>query len=121
MYRRHRYQINGIVIGGVLTAVIALVLQYASHIGFYLSWLISVNAITFAMFGIDKGMAKAGKVRIPEIVLHIFTLAGGVIGQLLGRSLFHHKTDIKKHPLFLIMPIVSLILYGGLLFWINGR
>ena len=121
MYRRHRYQINGIVIGGALTIINALIIQNVTGWGYYLSWLLSVNIITFAMFGMDKSMAKGGTVRIPEIVLHIFTLAGGAIGQLLGRAIFHHKTNVKDHPSFLIVPIISLILHGGLLFWINGR
>lgn len=121
MYRRHRYQINSIVLGGVLTAVGTFLLQNTINWGYYLSWMISVNIITFAMFGIDKGMAKANTVRIPEIVLHVFTLAGGIIGQLLGRALFHHKTDLKRHPSFLIMPLVSIILHGGFIFWISGR
>ena len=121
MYKRHRYQINGIALGGLLTFINALFIYNATGWGWYLSWLLSVNIITFAMFGMDKSMAKVGTVRIPEIVLHIFTLAGGVIGQLLGRTLFRHKTNVKAHPFFLIVPIISLLLHGGLIFWINGR
>ena len=121
MYRRHRYQINGVVIGGVLTAVNALLIHAATGWGGYLSWLLSVNVITFALFGMDKSMAKAGTVRVPESVLHIFTLAGGAMGQLAGRALFHHKTNVKAHPSFLIVPVVSLFLHGGVLYWLYFR
>jgi len=114
MYRRHRYQINGVMVGGLLTIINTLLIHNVTDWGWYLSWLLSVNIITFAMFGMDKSMAKSGTVRIPEIVLHIFTLAGGVIGQLLGRTLFHHKTNMKAHPSFLIVPIISLVLHVGL-------
>ena len=117
MYRRHRYQINGVIIGGLLTAVNTIFIHNATDWGWYFSWFLSINIITFAMFGADKGMAKGGTVRIPEIVLHIFTLAGGAIGQLLGRTLFRHKTNVKAHPAFLIVPIISLILHGALIFW----
>ena len=116
MYRRHRYQINGIAIGGLLTLINAIFIQNAIGWGWYLSWLLSVNIITFAMFGTDKSMAKVGTIRIPEIVLHVFTLAGGMIGQLLGRTLFRHKTNMNVHPSFLVVPIISLVLHGGLIF-----
>ncbi len=121
MYRKHRYQINGILIGGALTAVNTLFIRNATNWDWYLAWLLSINIITFATFGMDKQMAKSGTVRVPESVLHVFTLAGGAIGQLIGRALFHHKTNIKAHPAFLIVPIISLILHGGILFWIYGR
>ncbi len=121
MYRKYRYQINGIWIGGLLTAVNTILIHNATNWAWHFSWLLSANIITFAMFGMDKSMAKAGTVRIPESVLHIFTLAGGAIGQLIGRALFHHKTNVKAHPVFLVIPIISLALHGGLLFGIYGR
>jgi uncharacterized membrane protein YsdA (DUF1294 family) len=72
-----------------------------------LIWLAAVNLTTFAMFGIDKASAKANGPRIPEVVLHAFTLLGGFVGQLVGRLLFHHKTNFQRHPSFTIVLIAS--------------
>ena len=64
------------------------------------------------MFGIDKGLAKADQARIPEAVLHMFTLLGGFPGQFLGRIVFRHKTNFQKHPSFTIVLIISIVIYG---------
>ncbi|MGB1540243.1 MAG: DUF1294 domain-containing protein [Rickettsiales bacterium] len=54
--------------------------------------LISINLLTFALYGWDKSSARKGRWRVPERVLHAFGLAGGLFGALFGQKIFRHKT-----------------------------
>ena len=55
-------------------------------------WLIAVNFVTFALYGIDKSRAKRRRRRIPEKTLLLLPLLGGSLGGILGMAVFHHKT-----------------------------
>jgi len=109
--RRNPYHTTAIVGGVVATVALVIALILLTSWSLLIIWLAAVNLTTFAMFGIDKASAKANGPRIPEVVLHAFTLLGGFLGQLLGRILFRHKTNFKRHPSFTIVLIVSAIIW----------
>lgn len=84
-----------------------------------LIYLLVVNVITFAVFGIDKKKAVKHEWRIPEKVLFLFVFAGGGPGGLCGMYVFRHKT---KHALFkygvpavtavqIVLIVLALILF----------
>ena len=81
--------------------------------GLYL-YLICINIITIAVYGIDKRNAVHGKWRIRVSTLLSLAAAGGSAGALLAMRLFHHKTRKKKFtigiPLMLLAQIVLLFL-----------
>lgn len=56
------------------------------------SWLLAVNAVTFAYYGHDKASARAGRRRVPEVVLHALVFLGGTLGGYCAMRLFRHKT-----------------------------
>lgn len=60
-----------------------------------LSWLISVNIVTFLVYGYDKARARTGGLRVPENILYGLVLLGGCAGGLGGMLVFHHKTGKK--------------------------
>ena len=66
-------------------------------------YLILVNIIAFAAFGIDKRKAVKHKYRISEATLLGLALIGGSAGALAGMHLFHHKT---KKLLFRAVPVL---------------
>lgn len=70
-------------------------------------YLLGINAITFALYGIDKLKSKKGWWRIPEKTLLMLAIIGGSIGALCGMRLFHHKTKHKKF--YLGVPILLTI------------
>ena len=76
--------------------------------GLYL-YLICINMITIAVYGIDKRNAVHGKWRIRVSTLLTLAAAGGSAGALLAMHLFHHKTKKKKFtigiPLMLLVQI----------------
>lgn len=79
-------------------------------------YLLGINAMTFALYGIDKLKSKKGWWRIPEKTLLMLAVIGGSMGALYGIRLFHHKTKHKKFylgvPILLVLQI-ALICYFG--------
>ena len=74
---------------------------------FLIVWLVLINLIAFAMFGMDKKRAKKGQWRISEKALFLSALLGGSIGAICGMQVFRHKT---KHWYFRIgMPLILLL------------
>ena len=70
-------------------------------------YLLSVNLITFLMYGLDKWKAKKDKWRVPEKVLLLMAAVGGSIGAFLGMRIFHHKTQKWKFKLG--VPVIFLL------------
>ena len=63
---------------------------------FILLYLVTINIVTFFLFGADKQKAKKGKWRIPEKTLMTASLFGGSIGAMCGMKVFNHKTRNAK-------------------------
>ena len=74
-----------------------------------LYYLIVINILTFAVYGIDKRKAKQGSWRISEATLLMIAVIGGTIGALLGMQVWRHKTMHLKFkyglPLILLAQI----------------
>ena len=82
-----------------------------------LYYLIVINILTFAVYGIDKWKAKQGSWRISEATLLILAVIGGTIGALLGMQVWRHKTMHKKFkyglPLILLAQIALIYLISN--------
>ena len=61
-------------------------LEYAPY------YLVVINFVAFAAFGIDKSLAEHGQRRISESNLLGWATLGGTPGAYAGRHLFRHKT-----------------------------
>ena len=57
----------------------------------------AISVIAFALYFIDKALAKVGAWRIPEKVLLLLSVLFGGVGGLAAMLLFRHKT---KHWYF---------------------
>jgi uncharacterized membrane protein YsdA (DUF1294 family) len=120
-YRRGRYHYNATLVGLLVTAVLIAALELTTEWPFYLNWLLSLSVTTFMLFGMDKGLAVANQKRVPEIVLHLFTLLGGFLGQFFGRIVFRHKISRGKSLTFNGVLIVSILLHAGLIYFLYFR
>lgn len=116
MYRRFRYQMNATFLGLVITAVLLVVLAFTTTWSFYLTWVLSLSVTTFFLFGLDKSLAVANQKRVPEIVLHLFTLLGGFVGQAVGRAVFRHKISKEKRVVFNVMLLLAVALHAGIVY-----
>ena len=61
-----------------------------NHIVIY--HLLTINAVAFIVYGIDKLKARKDRWRIPEATLLLLALVGGSVGAWLGMKVWHHKT-----------------------------
>ena len=78
-------------------------------------WLLVWTLIAFALMGIDKALARAGRRRIPEKTLFLSALLGGSVGALLGMSLFRHKTLHRSFCLGMPAILILQLLLGAAL------
>ncbi len=92
----------------VLTLALCAVAYWLTHWSLYLLWMLAITLTTFVFYGFDKRQAGGGAGRVPEIVLHGASLAGGFLGGWLGRLVFRHKT---QKPVFTVVLIVATVLH----------
>lgn len=73
----------------------------------FTTYILTVNLISFLLFGLDKRRAKQSRWRIPEKTLFTLALVGGTPGALAGMRLFRHKT---RHRAFALgLPVILLV------------
>ncbi len=72
-------------------------------------YIITINIISFIIYGIDKQKAIKQKWRINENILIILALIGGGAGSFIGMYTFHHKT--KKIKFLILIPLITIIEY----------
>ncbi len=79
------------------------------------AWWVGMSVVTFAIYGFDKIQAKTSNgQRVPEMVLHLLAVAGGVAGAWIGRGVFRHKT---LHLKFSLILLAATILHLALFFF----
>ena len=82
-------------------------------------YLITINVLTFIVYGVDKWKAHRGRWRVPEATLLGLTALGGSVGAWLAMQLFRHKTQKKKFrygvPAILVLQLVALLLFLSML------
>lgn len=57
----------------------------------FLLYLLSINSISFILFGFDKFLAIKNKRRIPEKELFTVSTVGGAVGGMFAILVFKHK------------------------------
>ena len=80
-----------------------------------LIYLLCVNVITFAVYGIDKLKARKQRWRVSEKTLILLAVIGGSVGALAAMALFRHKTRHRKFtlgvPAILILQLAAALIY----------
>ena len=76
-------------------------------------YLMSINLVTFVIYGIDKQRAKKKQWRISEKTLFVLAILGGSVGALGGMYYFRHKTQKEafKFGIPVILAIQMLALW----------
>jgi len=115
MFKNSPYTIYGIT-ALILTILFIILFSYLGLNLYIISYLISINLVTFLYYGFDKMIAGSESVRIPELVLHSLALAGGSPAGLLAQKLLRHKT-IKTS--FQITYWAIVILQIILILWLS--
>lgn len=81
-------------------------------------YLLAINVIAFAAYGIDKWKARHGKWRISEMTLILLAFVGGALGAMAGMKVFRHKT---RHWKFRILVPLALVLWMAAMVWMYMR
>ena len=90
------------------------------HVHPIYAYLVSINVVTFLLYGHDKRQSLNNKARVPELTLHILALLGGTPGAFLGQFFFRHKT--KKLRFRIVFLTIVLIQAGlGFFYWYYWR
>ena len=95
------------IIAIALAVILGIALYFITNWSLYWIWLVTLSVITFILYGYDKGQAKLGGLRVPEIVLHVLALLGGFPGGWLGRVVFNHKT--RKTSFTVVLVVATII------------
>jgi uncharacterized membrane protein YsdA (DUF1294 family) len=103
---------------GLLGTVGVLWLFHLDVTGFHLlaGWLAAVNLVAFGYYGYDKWCAGRAARRVPELVLHGLSLAGGSLGAYAAMRTFRHKT-IKGS--FRLVFWVIVVAQAALIVWLG--
>ncbi|MFN8500164.1 MAG: DUF1294 domain-containing protein [Anaerolineae bacterium] len=95
-----------------LAIILAAILYFWLKWNLYVVWLISAGVATFVAYGYDKMQAGRGGWRVPEMILHALSLAGGFVGGWLGMFGFRHKTQKTIFTVVLGLATVIWIVIG---------
>ena len=75
----------------------------------------AMSLVTLALYAWDKRASKRlGAQRVRERTLHLWAIAGGFGGALLGQVWLRHKT---RHASFVIVTILALAVHAGAWGW----
>jgi uncharacterized membrane protein YsdA (DUF1294 family) len=85
---------------GVLTALSRMI---SANLSFTESLLLGINGSALLCMGLDKYLARASSIRIPESIIFVLSLLGGVPGTLLGLNIFGHKTRKASFQFMLLL------------------
>ncbi len=83
---------------------------------YWLLWILSINLVTFFFFLVDKLSAGYKDSRIPNMILQLLIIGGGVIGGWMGVLLLRHKSQKLSYYFILI---ITTIVYGWLVIYFD--
>jgi len=107
---------------GAMTAVITILLRFQADLHWIPSYLLGINAATFAFYGYDKLISGRKLLRVPEQALHLFAFLGGTPCALLAQYLFRHKTVKRSfRTVFWLLTVVQLAALGWALWYFYWR
>ncbi len=74
---------------------------------FAITYLIIINILASILFCVDKRRATKNKRRIPESILHLFELVGGIFSVIFLMFIIRHKNQKMSYKLisFVILAL----------------
>jgi uncharacterized membrane protein YsdA (DUF1294 family) len=80
-------------------------------------YFLTINVLTFIVYGVDKWKTRQGRWRVPEATLLGLAALGGSVGAWLAMQLFRHKTQHKKFSYG--VPILFVLQLAAVVFLVN--
>ena len=102
-----RYALLSVISFGLLY----FLFKFRLHLQPVWSYIAAINVVGFAMYGLDKFLAKRSWLRVPESLLHILALAGATPAAITAQQLFWHKTTKRSFQvMFWLIALVQVAL-----------
>lgn len=98
----------------ILTAAGTFAAAYCLKIPIVYAYLITLNMLTFVIYGFDKRQSIRQGGRVPEIILHLLAAAGATPAALAAQRIFRHKT--RKQPfkaIFITIIILQIAVFSA--------
>lgn len=89
---------------GVASLAVAGSLSFELWVGTSVLFAVNINALF--LMGLDKSLAGSASLRVPEVLLFVIALLGGVPGIVLGSHVFRHK--IRKAGFQFVLLLIGL-------------
>jgi uncharacterized membrane protein YsdA (DUF1294 family) len=83
-----------------------------------LAWTLVVGILTFAAYWSDKRRARAGRRRIRERTLHLWSLVGGWPGAFVAQRALRHKTRDMRFLIVYWLTVALHLAGWGLAIWL---
>ncbi|MEN8147627.1 MAG: DUF1294 domain-containing protein [Campylobacterota bacterium] len=85
--------------------------KFRLHLQPVWAYIATINAVGFAMYALDKFLAKRSWLRVPESLLHLLAFAGATPAAILAQQLFWHKTTKRRFQvMFWLIALVQVAL-----------
>jgi len=104
--------------------ILFCLISFALITSFLLAWtpliiplgFLFMSAITYIVYARDKYAAIHDEGRIPENILHVFSLLGGWPGAIIAQQTLRHKT---RKPGFQLMFWLVMLINSAFLIWLH--
>jgi uncharacterized membrane protein YsdA (DUF1294 family) len=108
-------------VGAIGAALLTCVLHWLSGWPWLPAYLVALNAVTFALYALDKTAAKVHFRRVSERTLHAFAFAGGTLAALFAQGILRHKTAKRSFRwAFWALTVLQAALLA-VFFWLRNR
>ncbi len=120
-FKRRRISFPYALYGGLGAIFVVLLFTWCTRRGWgnWVSYFFSVNVGATLFFIYDKLISPFSVLRIPELILHAFSLSGGSPAALVTQRIFRHKT--RKPSFFLVQWGIFIVQLIILVFYIYFR
>jgi uncharacterized membrane protein YsdA (DUF1294 family) len=89
------------------TGLLVVLFTGGLKVNLFPAYIIAINIMTYLIFWYDKSIAGSEcGMRVPELILHTLSFAGGPLASLLARKTLRHKTQKLK---FQLIPLLAII------------
>lgn len=90
-----------------IAALTTFLMWSEASLSLSVSALLGINAAALFCMGLDKSLSRSASSRVPEVILYLIALFGGVPGILLVIHVFKHKTRKAAFQFVLLLILVA--------------
>ena len=110
-----KFLLIGITMGLVLLAGLTMVLDRPASLAVWIGlWSLAFSIATVGVYWYDKMQAQAGRLRVPEAVLHLLGALGGTPGAFIAMRQLPHKVRDRQFQAIFWLIVAAQV---GFLIW----